>query len=105
MLFLPSLGHVIFNYEGCAVQVTLLDSLRKRCIFVEKAIKEVGVQNTNVVWARAEEAGQSQQHREVILEWFQSLHLAACSTLRKKIALYLGNTASLTMDRLQDWQT
>ncbi|DBA96341.1 TPA: hypothetical protein ACH3X3_002516 [Trebouxia sp. C0006] len=46
-------------------QVTLLDSLRKRCIFVEKAIKEVGVQNTNVVWARAEEAGQSQQHREV----------------------------------------
>ena len=54
-------------YKGCDVQVTLLDSLRKRCIFVEKAIKQVGVQNANVVWARAEEAGQSQQHREVTL--------------------------------------
>ena len=48
-----------------AEQVTLLDSLRKRCHFVEKAIQDVGLQNTKVVWARAEEAGQSQQHREV----------------------------------------
>lgn len=60
---------VAIFYKGCDVQVTLLDSLRKRCIFVEKAIKQVGVQNANVVWARAEEAGQSQQHREVTLEW------------------------------------
>jgi len=52
---------------------------------VEKAIKEVGVHNTNVVWARAEEAGQSQQHREVTLEWFQVLSLAACSTSRKNL--------------------
>ena len=48
-----------------AKQVTLLDSLRKRCTFVERAVKQVGLQNTRVVWARAEEAGQSSDHREV----------------------------------------
>lgn len=48
-----------------AMQVTLLDSLRKRCNFVEKAIQQVGLHNTEVVWGRAEEVGQSQQHREV----------------------------------------
>ena len=84
------MGHDNFFGKGCAVQVTLLDSLRKRCIFVEKAIKEVGVQNTNVVWARAEEAGQSQQHREVTLEWLQILHLAACSTSRKDLHAFLA---------------
>ena len=99
------MGHVIFNNEGCAVQVTLLDSLRKRCIFVEKAIKEVGVQNTNVVWARAEEAGQSQQHREVTLEWFQSLHLAACSTLRKDLRYTSAIQQAWQLTVLQDWQT
>lgn len=48
-----------------AEQVTLLDSLRKRCHFVEKAVRHIGLQNTEVVWARAEDAGQSQRHREV----------------------------------------
>ena len=46
-------------------QVTLLDSLRKRCEFVESATKQVGLGNVQVVWARAEEAGQNLQHREV----------------------------------------
>jgi len=101
MLFSPSLETCqTFFTKGCAVQVTLLDSLRKRCIFVEKAMKEVGVQNTTVVWARAEEAGQSQRHREVTLEWCQILLLAVCSTLREQFALCLGNKATLTIDSL-----
>ena len=58
-------------------QVTLLDSLRKRCHFVEKAVQHIGLQNTNVVWARAEEAGQSQQHREVRIVMLQTHHLFA----------------------------
>ena len=47
------------------MQITLLDSLRKRCNFVEAATQQVGLQNVKVVWARAEEAGQDFQHREV----------------------------------------
>ncbi|KAL3161900.1 hypothetical protein ABBQ38_008987 [Trebouxia sp. C0009 RCD-2024] len=48
-----------------AWKVTLLDSLRKRCQFVEMAVQHIGIQNIQVVWSRAEEAGQSQKHREV----------------------------------------
>lgn len=47
------------------LQVTLLDSLRKRCTFVQAATARLGLQNVRSVWARAEEAGQDLQHREV----------------------------------------
>jgi len=45
-------------------QVTLLDSLRKRCDFVTATIKKLGIQNVTVVWSRAEDAGQNEAHRE-----------------------------------------
>lgn len=51
--------------HSARLQVTLLDSLRKRCSFVEAATQQVGLTNVKVVWARAEEAGQDLQHREV----------------------------------------
>jgi 16S rRNA (guanine527-N7)-methyltransferase len=38
-------------------QVTLLDSLKKRCSFLEAAAVRAGASNITVVWARAEEGG------------------------------------------------
>jgi 16S rRNA G527 N7-methylase RsmG len=38
-------------------QVTLLDSLKKRCGFLEAAAARAGAGNVTVVWARAEEGG------------------------------------------------
>ena len=54
----------------------MLDSLRKRCNFMDNAVQQLGLQNVEVLWARAEEAGQSQQHREVATcANLQSCHL------------------------------
>lgn len=41
----------------------LLDSLRKRCSFVEGAAAAVGAANTQTLWARAEAAGQDPSQR------------------------------------------
>lgn len=67
-------------------QVTLLDSLRKRCDFVESATKQVGLGNVKVVWARAEEAGQDLQHREVDVLQPMSRQCCECSHAQSKHA-------------------
>lgn len=41
----------------CCLQVTLLDSLQKRCGFMEHVAAAAGLSNVGVVWARAEDAG------------------------------------------------
>lgn len=45
-------------------EVVLLDSLRKRLSFLERACAELGVHNTEVLHARAEDAGRAPEHRE-----------------------------------------
>jgi 16S rRNA G527 N7-methylase RsmG len=45
--------------------VVLLDSLRKRCDFLERAAAHAGIPNVSVVWARAEDAGRAPAHRDV----------------------------------------
>lgn len=45
-------------------QVTLLDSLQKRCTFIEEVVETLEVGNVRVVWARAEKAGHDAQFRE-----------------------------------------
>mmetsp|Transcript_21776 Transcript_21776/g.56784 ORF Transcript_21776/g.56784 Transcript_21776/m.56784 type:complete len:177 (+) Transcript_21776:301-831(+) len=45
-------------------QVTLLDSLRKRCDFLTRAAEVAGVQNVSVVWSRAEEGGRREELRD-----------------------------------------
>ena len=45
-------------------QVTCLDALRKRCDFVDKTVKDCGIDNVHVLWSRAEDAGQDKNHRE-----------------------------------------
>jgi len=45
-------------------EVTLLDSLRKRCDFVSSAVQRLGLSNVTVVCARAEDVGRDEAHRE-----------------------------------------
>lgn len=42
----------------------LLDSLNKRCEFLKRAAREMGLKNVEVMHARAEEAGQNKKFRE-----------------------------------------
>ncbi|KAI8469287.1 MAG: intraflagellar transport protein [Monoraphidium minutum] len=44
-------------------RVTLLDSLKKRCAFLEAAAACAGAANVSVVWARAEEGGRRRELR------------------------------------------
>lgn len=45
--------------------MTLLDSTKKKCNFMQAAIEEIGLSNAEAVWGRAEEMGRQQQHRQV----------------------------------------
>ncbi|KAK9807252.1 hypothetical protein WJX73_003230 [Symbiochloris irregularis] len=45
-------------------QVTLLDSLKKRCTFLEAGKAALQLKNASIVWSRAETAGQGKQYRE-----------------------------------------
>ncbi|KAK9842345.1 hypothetical protein WJX81_007815 [Elliptochloris bilobata] len=55
---------VVLALARPAWQVVLLDSLRKRCTFVEGAAATVGAANAHTLWSRAEAAGQDPTHRE-----------------------------------------
>ena len=46
------------------MQVWLLDSLRKRCDFVQGALARLGISNAQTLWGRAETLGQDAAHRE-----------------------------------------
>lgn len=46
------------------MSITLLDSVRKKVRFQEEAVGDLGLNNVNPVWARAEEAGQMEKFRE-----------------------------------------
>ena len=47
-----------------AVELTLLETTRKKCEFLQAVIAELGLDNAVVVNARAEEAGRDPAHRE-----------------------------------------
>ena len=47
-----------------ALKVTLVDSLNKRLIFLQEVIKELNLNNVELVHARAEEFGQNKKYRE-----------------------------------------
>uniref|UniRef100_A0A7N0VKB6 Ribosomal RNA small subunit methyltransferase G n=1 Tax=Kalanchoe fedtschenkoi TaxID=63787 RepID=A0A7N0VKB6_KALFE len=44
--------------------VTLMESMNKRCIFLEHAVEVTGISNAKVVRGRAENLGQNQEYRE-----------------------------------------
>lgn len=46
------------------LKITLVDSLNKRLIFLENVVKELELQNVELVHARAEEFGQNKKYRE-----------------------------------------
>ena len=47
------------------LQVLLLDSLQKRCKFVEQVVRHLQIDNADVLWSRAEAAGRDPNLREV----------------------------------------
>ena len=46
------------------IKITLVDSLNKRLIFLQEVIKELKLQNVEIIHARAEEFGQDKKYRE-----------------------------------------
>lgn len=46
------------------LQITLMDSLRKRIEFLRELIQTLGITNVTLVWGRAEELGQNPQYRD-----------------------------------------
>ncbi|PIA62250.1 hypothetical protein AQUCO_00200319v1 [Aquilegia coerulea] len=56
---------LIFAIACPGWKVTLLESMNKRCLFLEHAISVTGVTNVEVLRARAESAGQNLDFREV----------------------------------------
>jgi len=47
-----------------ALQMTLLESSRKKVSFLEHMVQVLGLSGVELLWARAEEAGQDAHHRE-----------------------------------------
>lgn len=46
------------------LKITLIDSLKKRCYFLERLAREIGIEDVPVVWGRAEEMGRKEEMRE-----------------------------------------
>lgn len=46
------------------IRITLMDSLRKRTVFLSEAVQMLELKNVQVVWARAEEMGHNPLYRE-----------------------------------------
>lgn len=57
----PGLPLKIYNKE---LELTLLDSLNKRIIFLNEVIKSLQLKNINAVHGRAEELGRKEEYRE-----------------------------------------
>jgi len=47
-----------------SLRMTLLDSSRKKILFLEHLVKCLGLRDVELLWARSEEIGQDVQHRE-----------------------------------------
>ena len=45
-------------------EMTLVDSLQKRCGFLSNIANEMGLVNVNICWSRAEDLGRESSHRE-----------------------------------------
>lgn len=46
-------------------RIVLLDTLKKRCDFLDRAAQKAGISNVTTLWSRAEDAGHKAEHREV----------------------------------------
>ena len=57
----PGLPLAIIN-KG--LKVTLTDSLKKRLVFLDFVVQELGLENVDVAWGRAEDLGQNPDYRE-----------------------------------------
>ncbi|MEX1376711.1 MAG: 16S rRNA (guanine(527)-N(7))-methyltransferase RsmG [Eubacteriales bacterium] len=57
----PGIPLAILNPQ---VQFTLVDTRQKRCEFMNSAVEELNLENTKIIWNRAEELGKDTEYRE-----------------------------------------
>jgi len=88
------------------IQVVLVDSLRKRTVFLSEAIRLLDLRNVKVVWARAEDMGRNPDWRErfdvVLARAVASLNVLAelCLPLVKKGGIFLAMKGPKTSEEL-----
>jgi 16S rRNA (guanine527-N7)-methyltransferase len=89
------------------LQLTLVDSLRKRTVFLSELVQLLGLQNVNVVWARAEEIGHNPAYRGkfdvVMARAVASLNVLSelCLPLTKPGGLFLAMKGPKAEDELR----
>jgi 16S rRNA (guanine527-N7)-methyltransferase len=64
----PGLPGVILAVARPSWRFTLLDSMKKRCDFIEQTTTKMGLTNVKVVWSRAEDAGECLWSLRLILQ-------------------------------------
>lgn len=72
------------------IHLTLVESQKKRASFLRAVIKELGLEDTEVLQVRAEELGQNKKYREV----YEKVLARAVAPLRALLELSLPLTAS-----------
>lgn len=93
------------------LQVVLVDSLRKRTVFLTEAVQRLGLTNVEVVWSRAEDLGHKPEFRErcdvVLARAVASLNVLAelCLPLVKKGGAFLALKGPRAQEELAQAQT
>lgn len=97
-------GLVIAIYFGDGVNITLLDSLNKRLIFLNEVIKELKLSKVDIIHKRAEEAAQEVKYREKY-DYVASRAVANLPILLEYTTPYLkikGEAIIMKSNNLQD---
>lgn len=97
-------GIVIAIYFAGNVNITLLDALNKRLLFLKEVIDKLELQNINIVHGRAEEIAQKEEYRESY-DTVVSRAVANLSVLLEYDTPYIkvnGKCLFMKGDKLQD---
>jgi 16S rRNA (guanine527-N7)-methyltransferase len=93
------------------LRMTLVDSSRKKTVFLKHLVKCLGLQGVEVLWARAEALGQDPAHRErydvVLARAVADLAVLAeyCLPLCRKGGRFVAQKGAEIHDELQEAQT
>lgn len=97
-------GLVIAIYFGDDINITLLDSLNKRLVFLNEVIKELKLSKVDIIHKRAEEAAQEVNYREKY-DYVASRAVANLPILLEYTTPYLkinGEAIIMKSNNLQD---
>ncbi len=86
------------------VHFTLLDTRQKRCEFLQSVVDELGLDNVNVIWDRAEVIGKFDEHREQY-DIATARAVAAINVLSEYLLPFVkidGHTAMYKLSHMED---